>query len=132
MNTKTIVTNNPRVIKDIQDGELGSELRLIIEKCDDLNEVMQKSRDLIHKNYRLLTHPLAGSVKPVQNPYRSIILSKTQEEKLDYYSLNTMEKALDKFRQFKKNKKNIDYPDSILEDYQVIDYSLISSGIKSL
>jgi hypothetical protein len=130
MKKYTLVTNNPRVIDKVQRGKLAKEIKIKINECDNLDEVMKTSRDLIHLGYRLITHPLAGSVKPAQNPYRSIIL--IEENDLDYYSLNTMEKAIVKLRQFKKTKKDIEYPDSILEDYQVIDYSLISSGIKSL
>lgn len=131
MKIKKLVTNNPRVIEEVKNGELGSDLNLVIEKCNDLDEVMTRSRDLIHKGYKLLTHPLAGSVKPAQNPYRSIILAESEKD-LDYFSLNIMEKALDKLRQFQKTKKDIEYPESILEDYQLIDHSLISSGIESL
>jgi len=51
---------------------------------------------------------------------------------LNYDSLKTIESAIQKLKQFQKNKEKRNYPSDILEDYQVIDYSLISSGIKSL
>ncbi|MFW6266243.1 MAG: GrdX family protein [Halanaerobiales bacterium] len=125
-----LVSNNNLVFEKFNNGKLGEQFNICLIKCNKLQEAMNKSRDLIHQGYKLLTHPLAGSVKPAQNPYRSIILGEKGE--LDYESLDIMENALMKLRQFKKNKVNKKLPDSILKDYQVIDYSLLKSGLKSL
>jgi hypothetical protein len=76
-----------------------------------------------------MSHPLAGSVKPAQNPYRSIILAPTK--KLDFYSLNTIENAIQKLNQFNKNHKMREYSQKIKEDYQVIDLTLINSALKN-
>ena len=124
-----IISNNPMVKRKIKKGIIDKEKYNFVE-CENLNEVMTKSRDKIHKGYILISHPLAGSVKPAQNPYRSIILK--ENDKLDYDSLKIIEKAIEKLKQFQKNKVDKKYPTEILEDYQVIDYSLINSGIKSL
>jgi len=125
-----LVTNNPLVKKEIEDGNLGNDLDIKLKLCDDLDQVMIKVRDFIHKGYNLISHPLAGSVKPAQNPYRSILIEK--DNGLNYESLKTIEKAIEKLKQFQKNKIEKEYPADILEDYQVIDHSLISSGIKSI
>jgi len=130
MKEYTLITNNPLVKKENENGLLASEDSISLKFCSDLEKVMIEARDLIHKGYNLISHPLAGSVKPGQNPYRSILVEK--DTKLNYDSLKTMEKSIQKLKQFQKNKVNKNYPPEILEDYQVIDYSLISSGIKSL
>ncbi|MGM0410204.1 MAG: GrdX family protein [Bacillota bacterium] len=124
-----IISNNLMLKRKIEKGVIDEEKFDFVD-CKNLDEVMTKSRDKIHKGYILISHPLAGSVKPAQNPYRSIILK--ENDKLDFNSLKTIEKAIEKLKQFQKNKVNKEYPPEILEDYQVIDYSLISSGIKSL
>lgn len=125
-----LLTNNLLVKKEIKNGNLGNDLDIKLKFCDDLDEVMIEVRDLIHKGYNLISHPLAGSVKPAQNPYRSILIEK--DRGLNYESLKTIEKAIQKLKQFQKNKVEKEYPAEILEDYQVIDHSLISSGIKSI
>ncbi|MGM0438318.1 MAG: GrdX family protein [Bacillota bacterium] len=125
-----IVTNNPLVKKEINNELAEKNIQIKLNFCNDLDQVMVKTRDMIHKGYVLISHPLAGSVKPAQNPYRSILVQ--EDENLNYDSLKTIENAIQKLKQFQKNKENIDYPSEILEDYQVIDYSLINSGIKSL
>ena len=124
------LTNNPLVIKEIKNEKIGKDLDIKLQECDDLDEVMTKVRDFIHKGYNLISHPLAGSVKPAQNPYRSILIEK--DSGLNYESLKTIEKAIQKLKQFQKNKGQKEYPAEIIKDYQVIDHSIISSGIKSL
>lgn len=117
----TIITNNPQLKEKVQTIKL--------EFVDDLFAVYSRSRDLIHQNWKLISHPLAGSVKPAQNPYRSIILAPAQ--KLDFYSLNTIENAMQKLKQFNKNHEKREYTQKIKEDYQVIDLTLIESALKN-
>lgn len=130
MSKYLLLSNNPLVKKEIKNEKLGKDLDIKLQECDDLDEVMIEVRDFIHKGYNLISHPLAGSVKPAQNPYRSILIEK--DSGLNYESLKTIEKSIQKLKQFQKNKEKKEYPAHIMEDYQVIDHSLISSGIKSL
>ena len=124
------LTNNPLLKKEIENEDLGKDLEIKLKFCNNLDEVMVEIRDFIHKGYNLISHPLAGSVKPAQNPYRSILIEK--DSGLDYDSLKTIEKAIEKLKQFQKNKVEKEYPADILEDYQVIDHSLITSAFKSI
>ena len=121
MKDQVIITNNPRVKKEFQD--------LKIDFVNNLSDVYSKSRNLVHQNWKLVSHPLAGSVKPAQNPYRSIILAPSN--KLDFYSLNTIENAIQKLKQFSKNHKKREYSQKIKDDYQVIDLTLINSALKN-
>ncbi|ADO76602.1 GrdX family protein [Halanaerobium praevalens] len=121
MQDPIIITNNPQLKKRVKKIEL--------EFVDDLFAVYSKSRDLIHQNWKLISHPLAGSVKPAQNPYRSIILAPAK--KLDFYSLKTIERAIQKLKQFNQNHKKREYSQKIKEDYQIIDLTLIDSALKN-
>lgn len=121
MTDKLIISNNPLLKKKLEDYEK-------IFVCS-LSEVYQKSRDMIHQNWILLTHPLAGSIKPAQNPYRSIVLASSAE--LDFYSLKTIENAILKFEQFNQHHQEKEYSSEIKKDYQVIDLSLLNSALKN-
>ncbi|MFN2341490.1 MAG: GrdX family protein [Halanaerobium sp.] len=121
MKNKVIITNNPKIKEEIQN--------LKIDFVDNLSDVYSKSRDLVHQNWKLISHPLAGSVKPAQNPYRSVILASANQ--LDFYSLNTIENAIQKLNQFNKNHKKREYSQKIKEDYQFIDLTLINSALKN-
>jgi len=121
MKDLVIITNNPKIKEKFEE--------LKIDFVDNFSDVYSKSRDLVHQDWKLMSHPLAGSVKPAQNPYRSIILAPTK--KLDFYSLNTIENAIQKLNQFKKDHKKREYSQKIKEDYQVIDLTLINSALKN-
>ena len=118
-----IVTNNGKVIEKF------SPFYTIVESTD-LDDVLIKTRDLVHKGYILETHPLAGSVKPMKNPFRSIVL--IESDKTDFRSLDIMEKALEKYEMFKKTHKAIELPESIVDDYSEIDFSLMNSADESI
>lgn len=125
MKNYIMITNNPKVIKKYGDREI------TILSLDKIEKIFKTTRDLIHKGYILITHPLAGSIKPFQNPYRSIILKEGEE--LDYNSLKNFENSLKKYKQFEHNKNKINnLSQKILNDYQVIDLSLIESALESI
>lgn len=120
----TIITNNPLV------KSKNTLTKNTILFFTDLDEVLLKARDLIHQGYNLVTHPLAGSVKPWSNPYRTIILE--ADDQLNLRSLEIMESSLQKYNQFKEDleknpSKNLN--EAIKKDYQLIDYDLIKELI---
>jgi len=125
MNEYVIVTNNKKLINKYND------IKIDIINLKTIEKIFNKTRDLIHKGYILVSHPLAGSVKPYQNPYRSIILKKGN--KLDYQSLKNYENSYYKYEQFKSDKKNKNnLSEKIKDDYQTIDLTLIDSALQSI
>lgn len=118
-----IITNNPLVQELYQDN-------ILIIK-NSFEEVLWKSRDLIHSGHKLLTHPLTGSIKPNETPYRSIMVTDIAE-KLDYKSLSLIESAIQKYQQFQKDRVTPNWPEKILKDFQMIDLSLFKSGYDSM
>ncbi len=120
----TIITNNPRV----KSAAILTEHTTLFFL--DLNKVLTKSRDLIHQGYTLITHPLAGSVKPWANPFRTIVLEKGDQ--LNIRSLEIMENSLQKYNQFKEDlEENFSEKlnEAVKKDYQLIDYDLIKELI---
>ncbi len=79
-------------------------------------------RDMIHKNYKLLTHPLSGSIKPNETPYKSLILEKS--DSVDYDSILIISNSIMTAEKFEKIgiKKISEQMDA---DFKVIDLSLI-------
>ena len=64
-----IITNNPRVQR-----EYGDKYCIAYQECS-FDEILYTVRDKVHKGHKLLTHPLSGSVKPNETPYKSIMIS---------------------------------------------------------
>ncbi|NLC40325.1 MAG: GrdX protein, partial [Clostridiaceae bacterium] len=53
-----MVTNNP-LLKE----RLGESVEVNFFEEDSHRDILERVRDFVHNGYRILTHPLAGSVK---------------------------------------------------------------------
>ena len=91
-------------------------------------EILEFTRSKIHNNYEILTHPLTGSVKPGETPFKSIIISE-KADKLNFDSLKLIEDAIITTKKFVL-KRN--WTDKIIDDFKLIDYDIITSGIESI
>ena len=93
-----------------------------------LRELFIVVRDKVHLGYDLLTHPLSGSVKPNENPFKTIIISK-DNNKVMIDSLPLIELAIETYDKFAK--RNIDYKGKT-EDFQLVDMCLAESALPGL
>lgn len=98
----------------------------------NLLEILLKARDYIHLGHELLTHPLTGSIKPSETMYKSIILSHKAKEAVDIASLEKIENCITITKKMLSDSKIIVYPDDIKEDFQLIDFSLLKTGLESI
>lgn len=117
-----IITNNEKVKDEF-------ESKYDIKYFDiSYGEILDKVHFMIAEGYKLLSHPLSGSVKPNETPYKSIMLSKEKKE-IDMGSLALIEKAIETYEKFPKI--NVKYKDNVIEDFKCVDYTLIKSAISS-
>ncbi len=91
-------------------------------------DVLYKVRDYVHKNYKLLTHPLSGSVKPNETPFKSVAIE--VDDKLDFDSVDLIEKAIYTYTKLQKDSVTPKWIESVLEDFKVIDLDLIKFALK--
>ena len=101
----------------------------VIYKRISYKEILNLARDYIHKGHKLLTHPLSGSVKPNETPFKTILLNSVSNT-LDMKSLNIIEKSIETADKFQLIE-NV-YSEDIERDFMEIDLSLISSVINKL
>jgi hypothetical protein len=124
-NKYQIVTNNP-MVADV----FGERCRVVFLEQGSDRDVIETVRDLVHQHYRVLTAPLAGSVKPWETPYRSVMVSTSKGSAIDETSLELVEFALMVIRQSKERLETT--KPSIDSDFQTIDLSLIESAFPSV
>ena len=117
-----IVTNNPLVVKNLENS------REIIYKDVSYEEILRETRDRIHEGHVLLTHPLSGSVKPNETPYKSILISR-QRRDVDADSLKLIENAIQACRNFMMKADK--YKPEGYQDFQLIDWTLLESAMAS-
>lgn len=116
-----IITNNPLAAGKYPDVAAYLEL--------PVSGIFTAARDKIHLGARLVNHPLSGSLKPNESPYKSLVLS-TRQGSLDWDSLRLIEGAEDVLQKLPVKRRN--YNERALEDFMVIDLDLLDSAITAL
>ncbi len=118
-----ILTNNPLVVQR-HPGNIP------VEFLDtDYRGVLVEVRDRVHRGALLLVHPLYGSVKPGETPYRSIIIRECRGE-TDLRSLKLIESALEECDKFPVRSDV--FGAKAEKDFRLVDYSLLTSGVSGL
>ena len=123
MNKDTIIITNNQKVREFFEKERAQVL--YIE--GDYKDVLYMVRDKVQLNYHLLTHPLSGSIKPNETPYKSIAIKKERE--LDLLSLELISNAIEVYKKLQKDLKTPFWTESILEDFRVIDLYLIKNAL---
>jgi hypothetical protein len=86
-----------------------------------------KVRDLVHCGWRIDTHPMAGSIKPNETPYRSIVVRKGSS--LDCQSLELIENSIRVYQSFIRDNKTPTWNERILDDFRVMDMCFLESAL---
>lgn len=118
-----IVTNNP-LVKEIMDGKGYYTIDFRPELS--YREILVAVRDLIHEGHILYTHPLSGSVKPKETPYKSVVVSMAAHG-LDTDSVTLISNAIEVTDKF----QDLDWShcERAMKDFQLIDYTLLAGAI---
>ncbi|MBO8159516.1 GrdX family protein [Thermosyntropha sp.] len=118
-----IITNNP-LVKNIDRYEI----------CwidGNPEEVYYKTLNFIGLGHKLLSHPLAGSIKPNQNPYRSIVVTKNSVGAADE-DLKIINQCLEKVENMALEATRPDLKVNYAEDFQLVDKELLLNALASL
>lgn len=105
-------------------GRENSDFEIRFYECG-YRDILIIARDMVHKGHKLLTHPLAGSIKPNETPVKTIILT-AEQAALDLESLSLIEAAIMTFEKFTKRFKEDDLDDFEKIDFETIDFELFN------
>lgn len=119
-----LITNNPMV------RDYFEEIPKVAVNFIDGNykDVLGTVRDLVHENHIILTHPLSGSVKPNETPYKSVAVEPS--DALDFQSLELIENAINTYSKLQKDKATPNWIPRVLDDFAVIDLDLIKNALR--
>ena len=92
-------------------------------------EVFEAARDLIHKGWKFLGHPLYGNFKPSKQPYRTLALETTSDGgcAVDLDSFAMLELALDDRAPPLKPE---DVPEAMRHDFAMLDVELMKDTLE--
>ena len=114
MHNFDIITNNPAVKSAYPEAVKFYETGVL--------EIFTIVRDLVHRGAKVLSHPLSGSLKPWETPYKSIMVSRPGGS-LDFESLKYIENAIGMMKN--RRPSNHAFSAEVLEDFSVIDLDII-------
>lgn len=118
-----ILTNNP-LVPACMEGKGKYTIRFLPEKS--YREILVLARDMVYAGHTLYTHPLSGSVKPNETPYKSVIVS-VEPHGFDSQYGEIMANAIAVFDKFTPIGWKLE--ERILKDFQLIDYTLLAGAI---
>ena len=114
-----MLTNNPLVRDKLP------QKRIEFYDTDCLG-IFRAVRDKIHLGHGLLTHPLSGSVKPGETPYKTVMVT-VEKGPLDEKSLFIIEESIQTYIKLNTDAAKVKkgWKENVLADFQLIDYNLI-------
>ena len=115
-----IITNNP-LVKACLPTDYWVDFEHITYR-----QVLVKTRDFVYAGYRLYTHPLSGSVKPNETPYKSVVISRSPSN-MEPEEAMIISSSIETFDKFPPCKRELS--ESVLKDFQLIDYTLLCGAI---
>ncbi len=123
-----IVTNNPMVAKAQWKGMKTDYL-----ENGTYPEVLNRVREYTHRHYSIVTHPLAGSIKPNQIPYRSVVVSDKPFDEEEYFqSCILIENCIETYNKFMACRPMPNWPEHFYKDFQLADFSLFRGAVKNM
>lgn len=78
-----IVTNNKLVFEKYKDL-----YHIVYDESFTYLDVLEYVRDKVHEGHLLTTHPLSGSIKPNETPYKTVMISKKRYSRLWQFIYN--------------------------------------------
>ncbi len=115
-----IWTNNPRVLRE-------KPLENILFFDESMASLFLRIRDAVHKGWVLRSHPLSGSVRPSETPFKSVLME--EGHTLDFDSLALIEAAIATEKKTRETRHYL-LDEAAREDAMLVDLSLIQNAIR--
>lgn len=118
-----IVTNNNKVFNFYKET---NEV-FYFQKLDFLN-ILDIVREKIYEGHKLLSDPIMYNLENLENPYKSIALSKETFE--DEEQKRLIDSVIGIAKKIPSRKKFSELDEMTLESFRFIDLNILSDGIK--
>ena len=126
--TILVVTNNYKAEEKYRSQE---KLRVEFLEGQGYKDVLLRVRDLIHAGWHLLSHPQASNLKPMQTPYKSVIVAYGVSVQPFERDIEMIESAIAGYEKFTKGKVLPAWTEKICDDFCTVDLAVIDSAVQS-
>lgn len=128
--SRLVITNNPLVNSSFASSHIHSHDVLWVDGVTE--DVLAIVRNYCHNHHRLVTHPLTGSIKPNQTPFKTVVIEPLESTIIDHQSVIMAETSLSKTYDLLKANPRPRFNSSVLHDFAVIDMSFFTSYLESI
>lgn len=122
-----IITNN-RKAKDEFSGIKNLEIEFLEKK--GYRDVLVRVRSLIQQGWHLVTHPLASNLKPMQCPYKTVVVSESECSGSFLEDEQMIEQSIEAVDKLTGGEIHLpEWSEKILSDYQTVDLAVVKSAM---
>ncbi|MDL2254353.1 GrdX family protein [Ruminococcaceae bacterium OttesenSCG-928-I18] len=116
-----LITNNP-----VCSAKLENDCVCIFDEAWNYGQVLQAALRKVEEGYFLVSHPMAGSLKPNQTPYLSVLLATSCiYSENDFDGAAVLEKAYAVYEKFQRQRPTPKWGPNIKKDFGTIDLSIM-------
>ena len=126
--TVLIVTNNYKAAEKYRSRE---QLSVEFLEGQGYLAVLLRVRDLLHAGWHLLSHPQASNLKPMQTPYKSVLVGMGISVQPFERDIEMIESAIAGYEKFTKGKTLPSWTEKIRDDFCTVDLAVIDSAVQS-
>lgn len=123
----TLITNNIDLYNKMKTKE---RLNIIFDEKYTYGDILEITKKKLQEGFALATHPLCGSIKPNETPYRSILINETKE--IDMNGIIILDEAIETYKKFQNNLKTPLWIDRVLVDFRTIDCNIMTQTIEKI
>lgn len=123
----TLITNNIDLYNTMKNKK---SLNIIFDEKYTYGDILEITKKKIQDGYALATHPLCGSIKPNETPYRSILINESDE--IDLNGVIILDEAIETYKKFQNNLKTPLWIDRVLVDFRTIDCNIMTQTIEKI
>ena len=126
--TILVVTNNYKAEEKYRSQE---KLRVEFLEGQGYKDVLLRVRDLIHEGWHLLSHPQASNLKPMQTPYKSVMVAYGISVQPFERDIEMIESAIAGYEKFTRGKVLPSWTEKIRDDFCTVDLAVIDSAVQN-
>lgn len=106
-------------------------LEMVFLEGEGYRDVLVEVRSLVQQGWHLITHPLASNLKPMQCPYKTVIVSESEYAGTFLEDEQMIERSIEAVDKLTGGRIELpDWPEKILSDYQTVDLAVVKSAME--
>ena len=123
-----LVTNNPKALEVYKDD---ANIGVDFLETGSYLDVYLRVRDRIHAGWHLLSHPQASNLKPMQCPFKTVLISEKIVAQGLAEDIQLIESAIAGYEKLSRGMVPPSWTDKATRDFMTVDLDVVESALHS-